>query len=185
EGASLVGFTPDAVAIAVRRALGEATSWSDHTVETVHPQSLLPIINPALDQVLLEEVAAGRRGPTLRMWEWSDDCGVIGSFQSLSNEVDSEQAAELGVQVVRRISGGGAMFMEPGNRITYAEYVRGARVAGLCLPGRLGARRTGAGRHRGALRAAERHFLTPGKDRRRRTEAPGRGSRTAPRDDVL
>lgn len=131
EGASLVGFTPDAVAIAVRRALGEATSWSDHTFEIVHPQPLLPIINLALDQVLLEEVAAGRRGPTLRLWEWNDDCVVIGSFQSLRNEVDTEQAAELGVQVVRRISGGGAMFMEPGNCITYSLYVPGSLVEGL------------------------------------------------------
>ncbi len=131
EGASLIGFTPAAVAIAVRRALGRATSWSDHTFEVVHPEPLLPIVNLALDQVLLEEVGAGRRGPTLRLWEWNDACVVIGSFQSLSNEVDYDQAAELGVQVVRRISGGGAMFMEPGNSITYSLYVPGSLVEGL------------------------------------------------------
>ncbi|MBK0296619.1 SDR family NAD(P)-dependent oxidoreductase, partial [Bacillus sp. S34] len=39
---------------------------------------------------------------------------VIGSFQSLKNEVDPEGAAKYGVEVVRRISGGGARFMDAG-----------------------------------------------------------------------
>ncbi|TDE95865.1 lipoate--protein ligase family protein [Occultella glacieicola] len=129
--AHLIGFTPQSVAIAVRRALGAASSWSDHTFEIVHPQALAPIVNLALDQVLLEEVAAQRRGPTLRLWEWDSSCVVIGSFQSLRNEVDLEAADELGVQVVRRISGGGAMFMEPGNAISYSLYVPGSLVDGL------------------------------------------------------
>lgn len=45
---------------------------------------------------------------------------VIGSFQSLRNEVDADQARRLGMTVVRRISGGGAMLIEPGNTITYS-----------------------------------------------------------------
>ncbi|CAM3445794.1 biotin/lipoate A/B protein ligase family protein [Occultella aeris] len=129
--AHMIGFTPQSVAIAVRRALGRASGWSDHTFEVVHPRALPPIMNLALDQVLLEEVAASRRGPTLRLWEWDSSCVVIGSFQSLRNEVDMEAADELGVQVVRRISGGGAMFMEPGNAISYSLYVPGSLVDGL------------------------------------------------------
>ncbi|QOR69566.1 lipoate--protein ligase family protein [Ruania alkalisoli] len=129
--AHLVGFTPQAVAIAVRRALGRATGWHDHTFEIVHPGPSEPTMNLALDQVLLEEVGAGRRGPTLRIWEWSGRCVILGSFQSLRNEIDSVAAEELGVQVVRRISGGGAMFVEPGNAITYSLYVPGSLVEGL------------------------------------------------------
>jgi lipoate-protein ligase A len=45
---------------------------------------------------------------------------VIGRFQSLRNEVDMEAAQRHGIEVVRRISGGGAMFIEPGNTITYS-----------------------------------------------------------------
>jgi len=118
--AHMVGFTPEAVAIAVRRALGRAVSWHDLTFEIIHEEPSSPLLNVALDQVLLEEVGAGRRGPTLRFWEWDSVAVIIGSFQSLRNEVDSESAERRGVRVIRRISGGGAMFMEPGNTITYS-----------------------------------------------------------------
>ncbi|MPV50367.1 biotin/lipoate A/B protein ligase family protein [Pseudactinotalea sp. HY158] len=130
-GASMVGFTPEAVAIAVRRALGHASNWSEHTFEVVHGDPIPPVLNVALDQVLLEEVGAGRRGPTLRLWEWTSSAVIIGSFQSVRNEVDEEAAAERDVEVIRRISGGGAMFMEPGNTITYSLYVPGSLVDGL------------------------------------------------------
>lgn len=129
--AEMIGFNPEAVAIAVRRAQGRASGWSDHTFEIVHPGPLAPLMHLALDQVLLEEVGAGRRAPTLRIWEWGGPAIIIGSFQSLRNEVDSEAARQHGIEVVRRISGGGAMFVEPGNSITYSLYVPGSLVDGL------------------------------------------------------
>src|SRR5690606_31719658 len=105
---AMVGFDAHAVAVAVRRALGYSTSWSDHAFELIHPGPLPPAMHAALDQVLTEELAAGRRGPTLRFWEWVEPAVVIGSFQSLRNEVDLEAAEKYDVTVVRRISGGGA-----------------------------------------------------------------------------
>src|SRR5699024_4933609 len=77
------------------------------------------------------EVAAGRRGPLLRIWEWDSPLVVIGSFQSVRNEIDAEGAARHGIDVVRRISGGGAMFMESGNCITYSLVVPASLVEGL------------------------------------------------------
>src|SRR3546814_16107021 len=74
----------------------------------------------ALDEVMLDDVAAGRRPPTLRIWEWAGSAVVMGRFQSLRNEVDAQAARRHGIEVVRRISGGGAMFIEPGNTITYS-----------------------------------------------------------------
>ncbi len=129
--AEMIGFTPEAVATAVRRALGKASGWSDHVFEIVHPGPLSPLTHLALDQVMLEEVDAGRRPPTLRIWEWAGPAVIIGSFQSLRNEVDLEAADARGIEVVRRISGGGAMFVEPGNTITYSLYVPGSLVDGL------------------------------------------------------
>jgi lipoate-protein ligase A len=85
----------------------------------------------ALDEVLTDEVAARRRPPTLRVWEWSSACVVIGRFQSLRNEVDAEAAHRHGIEVVRRISGGGAMFIEPGNSITCSLYAPESLVAGM------------------------------------------------------
>ena len=89
------------------------------------------MLHVALDQVLAEELVAGRRGPTLRFWEWVDPAVVIGSFQSLRNEVDPDGAEKHGVTVVRRISGGGAMFMEAGNCITFSLVVPASLVDGL------------------------------------------------------
>jgi lipoate---protein ligase len=124
DGTQMIGFTADAVATAVRRALGRATDWEDHRWEVLPAQKLPIAVNVALDQVLAEEVGAGRRPPLLRLWDWSERSVVIGSFQSLTNEVDLEAAQGLDTQIVRRISGGGAMFMEAGNCITYS----------LCFP---------------------------------------------------
>jgi lipoate-protein ligase A len=85
----------------------------------------------ALDEVLAEQVGSGERPPTLRVWEWASNAVIIGSFQSLRNEVDLDGAAKHDVTVVRRISGGGAMFVEPGNTITYSLYVPESLVSGL------------------------------------------------------
>jgi len=128
---AMVGFDAHAVGVAVRRALGHSTSWSDHTFELLHPGPLPPAMHTALDQVLTEELAAGRRGPTLRFWEWVEPAVVIGSFQSLRNEVDLEAADRYGITVVRRISGGGAMFMEAGNCITFSLVVPASLVDGM------------------------------------------------------
>ena len=130
-GTVMYGFSAADVATAVRRALSAATSWTDHDWQLVHEPPQEPLEHMALDQVLLEEVGAGHRPPTLRLWEWSAPSVVIGSFQSLRNEVDADAAARHGIQVVRRISGGGAMFIEPGNTITYSLYAPGSLVEGL------------------------------------------------------
>lgn len=130
-GATMVGFDAEAVAIAVRRALGHATGWHDHSFDLIHEAPQTAAFNAALDQVLTEELAAGQRGPTLRFWEWVEPAVVIGSFQSLRNEVDPEGAARHGVTVVRRISGGGAMFMEAGNCITFSLVVPASLVDGM------------------------------------------------------
>ena len=96
------------------------SSWHDHDWELVHAAPQSPTLHMALDEVLLDAVSAGRRAPTLRIWEWAGPAVVMGRFQSLRNEVDAEGARRHGIEVVRRISGGGAMFIEPGNTITYS-----------------------------------------------------------------
>jgi lipoate-protein ligase A len=131
EGASLLGFSPDAVAIAIRRSLAKASSWTDYDWQLVHGTAYPPVLQMALDQVLAEEVGAGRRKPTLRIWEWDEPGVVIGSFQSVKNEVDLDNAEKYGMQVVRRISGGGAMFMEAGSVITYSIYAPSDLVQGM------------------------------------------------------
>ncbi|BCW58906.1 lipoate--protein ligase A [Arthrobacter sp. StoSoilB20] len=129
--AVLFGFSAEAVAITVRRALSKATSWGDHQWEVIPPSVLPTQVNVALDEVLTEEVGAGLRNPTLRFWDWEEPSVVIGSFQSVRNEVDPEGVSRYGINVVRRISGGGAMFMEAGNCITYSLYLPQTLVDGI------------------------------------------------------
>ena len=129
----MFGFSPEAVATAVRRALGLASSWLDHQFTFIPPVTLPAVEHVALDEVLANSVAKGLRGPTLRFWDWDDSVVVIGSFQSVKNEVDMAAASAANVQVVRRVTGGGAMFMEPGNCITYSLTVPTSLVDGMSI----------------------------------------------------
>ena len=129
----MFGFSAEAVAIAVRRALGKASSWLDHQFSLIAPVTLPAAMHVALDDVLAQSVAKGLRGPTLRFWDWDDSVVVIGYFQSVKNEVDMAAAQQADVQVVRRITGGGAMFMEPGNCITYSLTVPSSMVDGMSI----------------------------------------------------
>jgi lipoate-protein ligase A len=85
----------------------------------------------ALDETLLQKVIAGKRRPTVRFWEWVEPALVIGSHQSVRNEVDITTAKELGFTITRRMSGGGTMVCEPDRTITYSLYVPATAVAGL------------------------------------------------------
>jgi lipoate-protein ligase A len=107
------------------------TDWRDHDWQLIHTTPQSPTLHMALDDVLTHEVGAGRRAPTLRIWEWASPAVVIGRFQSLRNEVDAEAAQRHGIEVVRRVSGGGAMFIEPGNTITYSIYAPKSLVKDL------------------------------------------------------
>jgi lipoate---protein ligase len=85
----------------------------------------------AVDEVLLQRVIAGARRPTVRFWRWIEPALVIGSHQSVVNEIDVVAAGELGFTVTRRMSGGGTMLCEPDRTITYSLYLPATIVAGL------------------------------------------------------
>jgi lipoate-protein ligase A len=98
--------------------------------EVVMPVSLRVHPQLALEEVLLQRLVEGVRGPTLRFWEWAERALVLGSHQVLANEVDVEAARELRFTVGRRMSGGGTMLLEPGRSITYSLYAPESVVAG-------------------------------------------------------
>jgi lipoate-protein ligase A len=83
----------------------------------------------ALDEVLLGRVIAGDRRPAVRFWEWIEPALVIGSHQSVGNEVDVQAARRLGFTITRRMSGGGTMLCEPNRTITYSLYLPASAVA--------------------------------------------------------
>src|SRR6202165_2479545 len=81
--------------------------------DVIPPSPHPPHMHMALDEVLLERVIAGERRPTLRIWEWIEPALVIGSHQSVINEVDAVAARDLGFVVTRRMSGGGNILWRP------------------------------------------------------------------------
>ncbi len=105
--------------------------WSRYRWRLIRGEPVAPPVNHALDEVLVRRVGAGERPPTLRFWERFAPEVALGRFQSLGNEVDGEGARRHGVTVVRRMTGGGAMFIEPPNVITYSLYAPLELVSGM------------------------------------------------------
>ncbi|GHU96994.1 octanoyltransferase LipM [Spirochaetia bacterium] len=66
--------------------------------------------NMGLDEALLESVSGGRSLPALRLYGWAPQAVSVGYFQGLEEEVDLEACKRRGTDVVRRITGGGAVF---------------------------------------------------------------------------
>ncbi|MGC9554231.1 MAG: lipoate--protein ligase family protein [Thermoplasmatota archaeon] len=81
--------------------------------------------NMAIDEALL---MSGR--PTLRLYTWSPSAVSIGYFQAIREEVNLEACEREGVEVVRRISGGGAVYHDAQGEITYSLVVPEAAVSG-------------------------------------------------------
>lgn len=87
----------------------------------------------AVDPAWAEEVARGERPATLRFWRWASPAVICGRYQSIADEVDLARARELGIHVVRRASGGGAMLVTPGGTLTYSLYAPAWFVDGLSV----------------------------------------------------
>lgn len=105
--------------------------WRRYAWQLIEAEPTDPHMNLALDEVLTQRVGKGLRPPTLRFWGWNRRCIVLGRFQSVRNEVDEENAIRNDVQLIRRISGGGAMFIEPEGAITYSIYAPEEMVQGM------------------------------------------------------
>ncbi|MDQ3692563.1 MAG: lipoate--protein ligase family protein [Chloroflexota bacterium] len=118
----------------VRARADRDRDWRRYDWQLIPAASRAPLLNMALDEVLTERVGRGERPPTLRIWGWSRRCIVLGRFQSVRNEVNEDVARAEAVELVRRISGGGAMFIEPEGAITWSIYAPVDLVAGLSFP---------------------------------------------------
>ena len=100
--------------------MNERQRWLRYRWKLIRGRPVPSALNHALDEVLTRRVGAGLREPTLRFWDRIEPEVVLGRFQSVRNEVDEAAAAAAGVRITRRMTGGGAMFVEPANVITYS-----------------------------------------------------------------
>ncbi len=69
--------------------------------------------NMALDEVMLEAKNRGMSPDTLRFMQFSPAAVLVGFHQSVEEEVRTEWCAAQGIEVNRRITGGGAVYLDP------------------------------------------------------------------------
>lgn len=78
----------------------------------------------AIDEALLMLNADNRSPNTIRFWRWLPSTVSLGCFQSVEREVDLNVANKYGIDVVRRITGGGAVFHDHDGELTYSVVCR-------------------------------------------------------------
>ncbi len=76
--------------------------------------------NMALDEACAHALAEGSVPPTIRFYRWKPSAVSIGYFQSLDQEVDIDACAREGVDIVRRRTGGGAVYHDYEGELTYS-----------------------------------------------------------------
>ncbi len=75
-------------------------------------------LNMGIDEAVLLSVSRGESPPSLRFYGWKPSCITVGYFQSMQEEVDLGACRHRGIDAVRRITGGGAVFHQA--EITYS-----------------------------------------------------------------
>ena len=74
--------------------------------------------NMAIDKAILVANSEGKVPPTVRFYGWMPRAISLGYFQSVAEEIDVKACKQLGVDYVRRITGGGAVFHD--KELTYS-----------------------------------------------------------------
>ncbi len=77
-------------------------------------------MNMAIDEAILTARIAGQVPNTLRFYRWQPSAVSIGKNQNPQNEVYLDACKRLGVDVVRRISGGGTVYHDYEGEVTYS-----------------------------------------------------------------
>ncbi len=77
-------------------------------------------MNMGIDEAIIEGVKAGSSKPTIRFYKWNPSAVSIGRFQSMRDEVNIDVCKSLGVDYVRRITGGGAVYHDSEGELTYS-----------------------------------------------------------------
>jgi len=84
----------------------------------LHTENNSAYRNMAIDWAVLKANSEGKIPPTVRFYTWKPSAISIGYFQSLNEEIDIDICKKYGVDYVRRITGGGAVYHE--NELTYS-----------------------------------------------------------------
>ena len=90
-------------------------SWQLLRLETYNA-----FMNMAIDETILRARIENLVPNTLRFYCWKPSAVSIGRFQNIENEVHLSNCKKYGVDVVRRITGGGTVYHDAEGEITYS-----------------------------------------------------------------
>jgi len=76
--------------------------------------------NMALDEAIATARSKNLVPNTIRFFRWGPSAVSIGYFQSMEEEVDTSTCNARGVDYVRRITGGGAVYHDKDGELTYS-----------------------------------------------------------------
>jgi lipoate-protein ligase A len=76
--------------------------------------------NMAMDEAISEGMKNGSSPPTIRFYTWKPAAVSIGYFQRMKDEVNLDTCRELGIDCIRRWTGGGAVYHDAKGEITYS-----------------------------------------------------------------
>jgi len=74
----------------------------------------------AVDDAILKARIENRVPNTLRLYQWKPSAVSIGRFQTLDNEIFVDNCKKDGVDIIRRITGGGTVYHDTNGEITYS-----------------------------------------------------------------
>jgi len=80
--------------------------------------------NMAVDETIVTARIEGLVPNTLRFYGWKPSAVSIGRFQNVPNEVQVKNCKQRGVDIVRRITGGGTVYHDSEGEITYSVVVK-------------------------------------------------------------
>ena len=81
-------------------------------------QSHDAFLNMAIDEAIFRETLKNKRPPTLRFFGWRPAAVSIGYFQNVQKEIHVGRCRSAGVDIVRRITGGKAVYHQ--DEVTYS-----------------------------------------------------------------
>lgn len=79
-----------------------------------------PHMNMAIDEAILIARTRGEASNTVRFYQWSPSAVSVGRNQRIHEEVDLDACHSAGVEITRRPTGGGAVFHDGRNEVTYS-----------------------------------------------------------------
>jgi lipoate-protein ligase A len=74
----------------------------------------------AIDEAILASRIRNLVPNTIRFYRWNPSAVSVGKFQKIENEVNLDNCRRYGVDVVRRITGGGTVYHDAEGEITYS-----------------------------------------------------------------